>query len=344
MRGRDTVRLALLVAIAATPGCSSGTGPEGGSASPPAVFESLWEGFDERYSFFVVKDVDWDEVGERWSEDIDDSTSDAELFDALAGMMEELRDGHLSLEGMGRTWRWTGWYDRFPDRFVQDLVENRYLDDLGATAHISYGRIHEAGGSDIGYVRIPSFSGPGWGAEIDPVLEALDGTAAIIVDIRGNVGGDDRNARTVASRFADRRRLFRVIRWRDGPERDDFGAPIDDFLDPDGPRRFDGPVALLTNRRVFSSAEGFTLMMRALPNVVTVGDTTGGGSANPEIRTLPNGWRYRVSRWLVSTPAGATFEGVGLGPDLPVLEEVGPTDPLLERAVEELRTRLSQNE
>ena len=83
--------------------------------------------------------------------------------------------------------------------------------------------------------------------------------------------------------------------------------------------------------------------MRTFPNVITVGDTTGGGSANPEERDLPNGWSFRVSRWLVWTPEGTTFEGVGLAPEFPgwITDEDAArgVDTILELAITELERR-----
>lgn len=75
---------------------------------------------------------------------------------------------------------------------------------------------------------------------------------------------------------------------------------------------------MLTNRRVYSAAESFVLMMRVIPEVTVVGGTTGGGSGNPEVRPLSNSWKFTVSRWWIETPEGEPYEGVGLVPDVPV--------------------------
>lgn len=66
-----------------------------------------------------------------------------------------------------------------------------------------------------------------------------------------------------------------------GPEQDDFIDFIEDAVEPLRGVGFEGRVALLTNRWNFSTAEDFTLAMQTLPNVVVVGDTTGGGMGNP---------------------------------------------------------------
>ena len=67
-------------------------------------------------------------------------------------------------------------------------------------------------------------------------------------------GGNDLNGEAVASRFADMNRLYRRVRFRDGPNHDDLGPFIDSFISPAG-AQFPGPVAVLTNRGTFSSAE-----------------------------------------------------------------------------------------
>ncbi|MDP2958355.1 MAG: S41 family peptidase [Longimicrobiales bacterium] len=48
------------------------------------------------------------------------------------------------------------------------------------------------------------------------------------------------------------------------------------------PCRLTMPVLVLTGRRVYSSNEEFVDVMRQEPLVTTFGDTTGGGSGNPD--------------------------------------------------------------
>ena len=135
------------------------------------------------------------------------------------------------------------------------------------------------------------------------------------------------------------------IRTDDGIEHRSFTDPEDDFIEPLVDTPFLSPVAVLTNRRVLNAAESFVLAMRTLPHVITVGDTTGGGSGNPDERTLPNGWTFALSRWIEFTPDGATFEGVGLAPDFPTWitseDRERGVDTILELAVTQLRARIA---
>ena len=327
--------LVLSVLAAWTAACSDPVAPTDFSGN----FRALWEDFDVTYPFFGVKGADWEALRQEFEPRAMSAVTQTELRDVLGEMLLRLEDGHVRLETPLGTISYSGWYDRFPRNYDPQVVLDGHLSGLSTLAPqgtMAYGEVTP----QVGYVHIPSWGGDGHAEDIDSVLVALSGVTGLIVDTRDNSGGNDLNGRAVAGRFADQRRLFRRIQFRNGPNHDDFTIPEDDFLDPAGPARFLGPIALLTNRRVFSSGEAFVLGMRVLPNVTVVGDTTGGGSANPAERTLPIGWTYTVSRWLVTTPEGTTFEGTGLAPDIAVQIEPADAaenrDTIVERAVQVL--------
>ncbi len=104
-------------------------------------------------------------------------------------------------------------------------------------------------------------------------------------------------------------------------------------------------MAVLTNRGTFSAAESFVTAMAVLPDVLTVGDTTGGGAGNPIRRELPNGWTYRIPRAISSTIDGFYYEETGLPPDIPLGDADAALaqgrDLILERAIQELEARLA---
>ena len=87
------------------------------------------------------------------------------------------------------------------------------------------------------------------------------------------------------------------------------------------------------------------LAFAVFPNVVSVGDFTGGGSANPAQRTMTNGWQYTVSRWIEFRPDGTTFEGVGIEPniriDISSTDAAALRDTIVETAISNLRSRIS---
>lgn len=81
-------------------------------------------------------------------------------------------------------------------------------------------------------------------------------------------------------------------------------------------------------------------MMGALPHVTTVGLPTRGASGNPKPHAVARtGATVYFSTWVDLPPHGATFEGVGVEPELRVdadLAAYASGDPTLERGLETL--------
>jgi hypothetical protein len=313
---------------------------QAGASSPETNFETLWKEFDTRYSFFEIKKINWDSLHTVYRAQVTSTTTDAQLFQIMSSLLSNLKDGHVSLTTSVGTYAYTGWYSQYPTNFLSTTAVARYFSaDYGTTAggYLRYAKIADS----IGYLYIgPTLSGDQtlWTQAIDAIINTLKDCKGIIVDIRNNGGGNDALGNIVAGRFADQQRVYSYVRWRNGPSHFDFTEYQAATIQPQGPRQFTKPVAFLTNRHCFSSAEGTTLMMKALPNVTLIGDTTGGGSANPIALTLPNGWSYRVSRWIQYTAQKTVFEGTGLPPDIPLwispADSVAGRDAILERAIQ----------
>ena len=66
-------------------------------ASPQENFEALWKILDENYCFFEYKDINWNEVHDRYKTQISDTMNQYVLFDVLGDMLNELKDGHTNL-------------------------------------------------------------------------------------------------------------------------------------------------------------------------------------------------------------------------------------------------------
>lgn len=67
------------------------------NSSPRDNFEALWRIMDENYCFFAFKDVDWDDVYDRYNLLVKDTMNQYELFDILGKMLAEVKDGHTNL-------------------------------------------------------------------------------------------------------------------------------------------------------------------------------------------------------------------------------------------------------
>jgi carboxyl-terminal processing protease len=141
----------------------------------------------------------------------------------------------------------------------------------------------------------------------------------IIIDVRQNGGGDDRVGKIIADRFAKEKKMYMITRIRNGPNHDDFTEPKLWYVEPDGPVQFTKPVILLTHRHSVSAAENFALAMPVIPHATLVGDFTSGCFADMRWETLPNGWGYSISYTLFTDQNGFCWEGIGVPPDLRII-------------------------
>lgn len=296
-------------------------------------FDLLWKDFDRFYSYFPQKSIDWDSIYSVYRPRISENMSDSLFFNTCSEMLQTLLDVHVAL--YSEKYGFHRYYPGYESLYNEGNVHLHLDDSLEITPsrYIGYGVTDDS----VGYVRIPSFQGDGWGEEIDGVIGAIGHCKGIVIDVRNNGGGNSRNAERIASRFADSTRLVAYTKWRNGPEHDDYSPLVPYYINP-ADWTYNAPVVLLTNRGCFSSTEMFVLYMRHIPSVTVIGDTTGGGSGNPVSRQLPNGWYYRISRWVEYTSEMQIVEGYGIAPDEVVTVTVNDVatgrDPILERGIE----------
>lgn len=256
-------------------------------------FEQLWKLFDEHYCFFKEKDVDWDEVHDRYAPRAARCESSVQLFEVCSEMINELRDGHVNLSSSFNTSYYREWWSGYPENFDLRVIQEKYLFfNYRSLGGVIYAILPE----NIGYIRISSFeSGLGDG-NIDNILAYLILCDGIIIDVRNNGGGSMSYVEDIACRFVSERTLAGYLCHKDGPGHDDFSEPFAYyFTPPAGHLVWQKPVAVLCNRSTFSAANNFVSVMKYFPNVTVIGATTGGGSGMPLSYTLPNGWGVRMS-------------------------------------------------
>jgi len=186
----------------------------------------------------------------------------------------------------------------------------------------------------VPYIHIQSWASALTG--FDTAMEQFRDSPGVVIDVRMNGGGNSLYASVVIARFADQTRIGGYVRYRNGPNHNDFTAPSAFEFSPGGSWQFTKPVLLLTGARCLSSNEDFISAMRQLPHVTLAGDTTGGATANPTLRSLAAGWSYMISQWFFTTPDGIVVEGHGIPPHVPVpatdADFAAGRDPVLEYA------------
>ena len=285
--------------------------------TPAGNFEALWQIIDEHYCFFDYKQheygLDWQAVYNKYKVRVNDHMTEVQLFEVLCDMLAELRDGHVNLSSSYDYGRYWTWQEAYPKNF-SDSLERKYL---GTDYKISSGMSYRVLDDNIGYIRYESFQDPIGEGNLDDVLSYFALCRGIIVDIRNNGGGDLTNAERLAARFVKEKTLVGYMQHKTGKGHNDFSSLEPQYLEPSSNLRWHKPVCVLTNRSVFSAANEFAVMMRALPNVKLVGDHTGGGSGMPMSSSLPNGWLIRFSACPMYDKDKQQTE-FGIAPDLNV--------------------------
>ena len=259
--------------------------------NPMGNFEELWKMIDEQYCFLEYKEIDWDAIYLKYKKRIYSEMDDNELFEVLAKMLEELKDGHVNLENGVYFSSYQGWFKEYPANFQEYILRNYLKQDYHSIADARYCIIQK----DIGYVHFANFSNTIDNNDIDKILEYLSSCKGLIIDVRNNGGGSINNANILASHFTDKKVLTGYILHKTGKGRNDFSSPKSVFLEPTKGIYWPKQVIVLTNRQTFSAANNFVNSMKLLPNVTLMGDITGGGSALPSTSELPNGWTVRFS-------------------------------------------------
>ncbi len=263
--------------------------------TPQGNFETLWRIIDERYCFLDYKQheigLDWQQTHDKYRGRISGDMKRNQLFEVLAEMLGELHDGHVNLSAphdLARNW---SWFENYPTNLSDSLLR-RYM---GTNYKISSGLKYRILDDNIGYIRYESFTNGIGDGNLDEVLMHMILCQGIIIDIRGNGGGNLTNAELLAARFCNEKTLVGYIQHKTGKGHSEFSPMEPIYLEPSAGIRWQKPVCVLTNRNVYSAANEFTAYMKAMPNTKVIGDHTGGGAGLPFSDLLPNGWIVRFS-------------------------------------------------
>ncbi|MET3806386.1 carboxyl-terminal processing protease [Nakamurella sp. UYEF19] len=183
-------------------------------------------------------------------------------------------------------------------------------------ATVSWRRLSRASG----YLRISSWTDPiNTSRRIDAALESLTDCELLVVDLRGNAGGNLALATSTRDRFLRAETALGTIRYSTGTgqlgERQTLhGRPPSD--DSRG-NHWRGEVVVLTDGLTCSASEDFLLGLQGLPHVLVAGEPSCGGSGRPRSMALTHDTRLTISCALTYDREGRCVEGNGLPVDIP---------------------------
>jgi carboxyl-terminal processing protease len=346
-------------------GCANGLTPVVGDADylRNALFEFsiLERTFTERYPFFELRGIAWNESCAEARESLTPFSTDDELLKAFQSVLGPTDDYHVKVE-TGSTH--SSYFphkieEHFREEFEQqqhaivggDLetyvevqlqswrqIVGGYMDgalktEADGSGVFWWGRFK---GTNVGYMQlrsVPEDMNP-FVTEVDAAFLALRRSDAIVLDMRYNNGGSVRGALFVASHFTRGRFLAFRKQAIDGDT-------VEVYVEPGDPSyRHEGEVIVIVSGSTYSAAETITLALAQLPQTTILGRNTGGAFSELP-RTLPMGWGLGLSSEIWTSPDGTNYEMVGIPPDvspeadlLPLSERQTEIDSWLTRALE----------
>ena len=257
---------------------------------PQGNFDALWNILDKNYCFFEYKKINWDSIGVSYRARVTSKMGNDALFDLMALMLSELKDGHVNLIASHDITRYWSWKEDFPTNF-NPIIVDKYLKDYASASGMKYKILED----NVGYIYYGSFSNPVSESGLNQILNRMSICKGIILDVRNNGGGSLVNVDRIAGRFFNERELVGYISHKDGPGHNDFSDLYPKYLESSNSIRFQKPVIILANRGCYSATNEFVSTMKYAHNATIVGDKTGGGSGFPFSSELPNGWSLRFS-------------------------------------------------
>ena len=282
--------------------------------NPEALFETLWNTFDTDYAPFAQRNVNWQNEYLIYRPQVNANTTEEELYTIFTQMLRTLNDGHVSLVTPNRKVFNSNIYfdqEKVDSLFDLDLIESTYLmntfKESGDGGNIS-GKIGNIGYWHLKWIGENLYSA----AEI---LNDFANTDGLIIDLRNNGGGDMTYSFSELGRLTDKDRFTHRSKTKNGPGPDDYTPWYNWNIYPEAPY-FDKPIVLITDRFTISAGERTTMILKSLPNVTHIGDTTNGSLSTKIGKELVNGWYYSVAPQIIEFYEGVSFEGIGLIPDI----------------------------
>ncbi len=343
---------------------------------PRYNFQIFWETFDEHYTSFELKGIDWNKVYKEYEPKITQNTTNLELYIVFQEIISLLNDGHVSMdvpEAVAEDYRSQrnkkeNKYSKLDEFQLNKEIAELYVDSLRNynAGMVRYGLIND----EIGYIQINS------------MLMLADYNLPKNLDLRNfyeqywevaqqrkdeiqrqeEVEGINQILDNVIQELIGAKSYILDIRFNGGGKdgvalailnhfsnREEVGftkkARWNNSYTTKNPIKivpsdifFDGNVYLLTSHLTASASEILVLASLVNSKFTKIGSTTEGIFSSTLDKKLPNGWEYELSNEVYQDLKGKNYENVGVPADYS-LDYPNDKDEFLDRLSAELTNK-----
>jgi len=160
----------------------------------------------------------------------------------------------------------------------------------------------------IGYIHFTNFIVP-LKAKLLAAIESMKDAPGLILDLRGNSGGDELGM-SVAGMLLGKETQLAITKTRKGDDNSYKARPQK--------HSYPGPVVILIDEETASEGEQLSATLRDLGRVVLFGKTTRGADMDATVEYLPTGAFLLYPIGQPRTMKGTVIEGRGAIPDVEV--------------------------
>lgn len=349
-------------------------------------FEYMFKTIEEAYPFLEVNkrvnNIDWIANKSKYLEKIKNTKNDNEFIEVMTEIVSELNNDHTGLINTKELYNFfesayskTRWYDFFRDEKVinrynsiKDIIKNTKEPIVKKDVIVK-----DVIEKNIGYIYLPQMYGI-YGEITEKDIESdmkiigdyintLESYKALIIDIRGNTGGNDYYWESIVSKIiCDDIESTGYLAFRSDSEiiknyidkRKIELEPIDKFpkellknipkeiltnfsefmkckvvIGSNNNSKFNGNIYLLVDNKVYSSSESFSIFCKDSGFATLIGEKTGGdgGGIDPILFNLKNsGLIVRMSSDMYLTGQGICDEEFKTTPDYEISDATRTND------------------